>query len=146
MLFWLDKLYELDQVSYDKLEQTSHKKIKKIYKKNFFPNIFFEKKNPTFGRPFSAKNGPKQAFFGHFQRSHKKSILFKFLIQAKIFMSLLKQNIHFRPPCFTDSTPQPQKSIKSSRKSPPWPPEPQKPSNMDNFCEYLQTKASKDHF
>ena len=48
----LDKLYELDQVSYDKLEQTSHKKIKKIYKKNFFPNIFFEKKKSNFWQTF----------------------------------------------------------------------------------------------
>ena len=42
------------------------------------------KKNQTFGGPFSAKNGPKWVFFGHFQRSHKKSILFTFFNLAKI--------------------------------------------------------------
>ena len=42
------------------------------------------KKIKTFGGPFSTKNRQKWAFFGHFQRSHKKSILFTFFNLAKI--------------------------------------------------------------
>ena len=58
-------------------------------------------------------------------------------------MSLLKQNIHFRPTCLTDWTPNPKKPLNPAEKAPLDPP---KPIKVDNFCEYLQTKASKDHF
>ena len=72
----------------------------------------------TFGGYFS----PKSAFFWRFPALAQKIYFIQIFYSGQNIMSLLKQNIHFRPTCLTDWTPNPKKPLNPAEKAPLDPP------------------------